>query len=49
MVKLKNLIKYLIFGGFIGLILVYLRFKKVNVKEFISKKKESRISGVSTD
>ncbi len=49
MVKLKKLVKYLIFGGFIGLILVYLRFKKVNVKEFVSKKKESRVSGASAD
>ncbi len=32
MVNIKKIIKYLIFGGFIGLILVYLRFKKVSVK-----------------
>jgi hypothetical protein len=32
MAKIKRYIKYIIFGGFIGLLLVYLRFKKVDVK-----------------
>jgi|GEM_PF-603918 len=49
MANLKKYIKYLIFGGFIGVILIYLHFKKVNVKEFASKKNDSRISGITAD
>jgi hypothetical protein len=33
MVNIKKYIKYIIFGGFIGLLLVYLRFKRVNVEK----------------
>jgi hypothetical protein len=33
MVKLKNLLKYLFLGGFIGMLLVYLRFKQVKVEK----------------
>ena len=32
MVNIKKYVKYIIFGGFIGLLLVYLHFKRVNVK-----------------
>jgi hypothetical protein len=32
-VKLKKIIKYLILGGFIGMLLVYLKFKRVNIEE----------------
>jgi hypothetical protein len=32
MVNIKKYIKYIIFGSFIGILLIYLHFKKVNVK-----------------
>jgi hypothetical protein len=32
MLNIKKYIKYMIFGGFIGLLLVYLRFKRVDVE-----------------
>lgn len=32
-VKLKKIIKYLIFGSFIGILLVYLKFKRINIEE----------------
>jgi hypothetical protein len=32
MVNIKKYIKYIFVGGFIGLLLVYLHFKKVKVK-----------------
>lgn len=32
MASIKKYIKYAVFGGFIGLLLVYLHFKKVSIK-----------------
>lgn len=54
MVNIKKYLKYLIVGGFIGLTLIYLHFKKVDVKEFVSKKKDpktknSRKKGLKTN
>jgi hypothetical protein len=33
MLKLKKVMKYLILGGFIGMLLVYLKFKRVKLEE----------------
>jgi hypothetical protein len=33
MARMKKFIKYLILGGFVGILLVYLKFKRVNIKE----------------
>jgi|LFRM01.1.fsa_nt_gb hypothetical protein len=33
MAKMKKFIKYLILGIFIGIILIYLKFKRVEIKE----------------
>ena len=38
MANIKKYIKYIFFGGFIGLLLVYLRFKRVNVEKEASRK-----------
>jgi hypothetical protein len=32
-IRLKNFIKYFIFGSFIGMLLVYLKFKRIKVEE----------------
>ncbi len=48
-VSFKKIIKYLIFGCFIGLLLIYLHFKRVDIKELVSKKNDSRIGRVSPD
>lgn len=31
--KLKKIMKYLILGSFIGILLIYLKFKKINIEE----------------
>lgn len=33
MVRMKKIIKYLFLGSFVGMLLVYLKFKKVNIEE----------------
>ena len=33
LVNIKKYVKYIIFGGFIGLLLIYLQFKRVNIKK----------------
>jgi hypothetical protein len=32
-IRLKNFIKYFVFGSFIGMLLVYLKFKRINIEE----------------
>jgi len=33
MINVKKYVRYIIFGCFVGLLLIYLRFKKVNVQK----------------
>lgn len=31
--NIKKIIKYAVFGSFIGILLLYLKFKRINIKE----------------
>ncbi len=33
LISIKKLIKYVVFGTFIGMLLVYLKFKRVRIEE----------------
>jgi hypothetical protein len=32
-VRIKKILKYLILGSFVGMLLVYLKFKRINIEE----------------